>query len=55
MPIPRKIAGSEIKMIEPLITAMNTPKVVLVRAIHLYRSGCTSSNCDIESTRFSEN
>ena len=36
--IPRKIAGSEIKMMEELMVAMNMPSVVLVRAIHLYRS-----------------
>ena len=35
MPIPRKIAGSEIRMIDELTTAMKTPNVVLVRAIHL--------------------
>jgi hypothetical protein len=29
------MAGSEIKMIDELIVAMNTPKVVFVRAIHL--------------------
>ncbi len=33
--IPRKMAGKEIKMMEEFTTAMNTPSVVLVRAIHL--------------------
>ena len=35
MPIPRKIAGSEIRMIDELMVAMKTPSVVFVRAIHL--------------------
>jgi hypothetical protein len=35
MPTPRKIAGSEIRMIEELTVAMKTPRVVLVSAIHL--------------------
>ena len=35
IPIPLKMAGREIKMMDELITAMNTPRVVLVRAIHL--------------------
>ena len=33
--MPRKIAGKEIRMIDELMVAMKTPKVVLVRAIHL--------------------
>ena len=33
--MPRKIAGSEIKMIDELMVAMNMPSVVFVRAIHL--------------------
>jgi hypothetical protein len=35
IPIPRKIAGSEIRMIDELMVAMKTPNVVLVSAIHL--------------------
>ena len=35
MPMPRKIAGSEIRMIEELMVAMNMPRVVFVSAIHL--------------------
>ena len=34
--IPRKMAGSAIVTIEPLITAINTPSVVLDSTIHLY-------------------
>ncbi len=33
--MPRKIAGSEIKIIDELIVAMKTPRVVFVSAIHL--------------------
>jgi hypothetical protein len=36
--IPRKIAGNAIRTIEPSSADMNTAAVVLVRAIHLYRS-----------------
>ena len=35
IPMPRKIAGSEIKMVEELMVAMKSPNVVFVRAIHL--------------------
>jgi hypothetical protein len=35
MPTPRKIAGSEMRMIDELMVAMNTPNVVFVNAIHL--------------------
>src|SRR2546423_7497457 len=37
--IPRKIAGSEMITIELPSVAMNTPRVVFDRAVHLYRSG----------------
>jgi hypothetical protein len=33
-PIPRKISGSAIKVIDPLIVAIRVPSVVLDRAIH---------------------
>ena len=33
--MPRKMSGSEIKVMEPLIVTMSTPIVVFVRAIHL--------------------
>ena len=33
--MPRKMSGSEIKVMEPLIVTMITPIVVFVRAIHL--------------------
>ncbi len=35
MPMPRKIAGSEIKMIEELMVAISMPSVVFDRATHL--------------------
>ena len=34
-PMPRKISGSAISMIEALMVAMSTPSVVFDRAIHL--------------------
>jgi len=33
--MPRKIAGIEIRMIEPLTVASRLPRVVLERTIHL--------------------
>ncbi len=33
--MPRKMSGSEISMIEPSMVAINTPRVVLMRATHL--------------------
>jgi hypothetical protein len=36
MPMPRKIAGSEIRTMEEFIVAMSTPSVVLDSASHLY-------------------
>ncbi len=35
MPIPLKIAGSEMRTIEELIVPIRTPRVVLESAIHL--------------------
>ncbi len=35
MPMPRKIAGSEIKMIEELMVAISMPSVVFDSATHL--------------------
>src|SRR4029077_9344329 len=36
-PMPRKMSGSAISMIEELTVAISTPSVVLDNAIHLYR------------------
>jgi hypothetical protein len=36
-PIPRKISGSAISMMEELTVAISMPSVVLDSAIHLYR------------------
>src|SRR5579859_4674582 len=36
-PMPRKMSGSAISMIEELIVAISTPSVVFDNAIHLYR------------------
>src|SRR5258705_552723 len=44
MPMPLKMAGSEIKMILELIVAINTPSVAFESAIHLYRS-CAGAPC----------
>src|SRR5581483_9100947 len=40
--IPRKMAGSEMITIELSSVAMNTPRVVLDSAVHLYRSDRSS-------------
>jgi hypothetical protein len=37
MPMPRKMSGKAISMMDELIVAISTPSVVLERAIHLYR------------------
>jgi len=37
-PMPREIAGSEIKTIDTSSDAMNMPSVVFDNAVHLYRS-----------------
>ncbi len=43
MPIPRKMSGSAIRRIEPLIVAISIPRVVFESATHLYSSlpACT--------------
>src|ERR1700722_8596513 len=41
MPIPRKMSGSEINVIDPSILAIRMPRVEIVSAIHLYPSGTT--------------
>ena len=48
-PIPRKMSGSAISMIEALTVAISMPSVVLDRAIHLYRGPtacCPLLACD---------
>src|ERR1700722_7260242 len=42
MPIPRKMSGREISVIEPSIVAMSMPRVEIVSAVHLYPAGTTS-------------
>ena len=49
-PSPRKMTGSEIRMIVPLIDAIRAPKVVLERTVHLY-SMLTSLHRGDESGR----
>jgi len=49
IPTPRKIAGSEIKMIDELMVAIKIPKVVLVKAIHLYRGETVLLSWDLAS------
>jgi hypothetical protein len=41
MPIPRKMSGREISVIEPSIVAMSMPRVEIVSAVHLYPAGTT--------------
>ncbi len=51
IPIPMNIAGSEMRMIDELMVAIRIPKVVLVSATHLYRSGWAFLNRDKISLR----